>query len=290
MTIDMQKKLAGKRAVITGGSRGIGEAIAKAFVSEGAEVVLIARNKEELAAVQARLAPLGRVGTFVLDVSDQVAVERCAQTLAEEGKPVDILVNAAGMYGPIGAVNEVDPKLWLEALKINLYGTFLMTHYFVPLLAQSSRGSIINFVGGGEGAKAHFSSYVTAKGGIARFTETVAVELKDKHIAVNAVAPGAVNTKFLDDLLEAGPKKAGKETYQAALKQKAEGGVSPQKVAQLAVWLASDASGTLTGKILSAVWDDYEKFPEHMQDISGSDIYTMRRIRPKDRGFGWDTK
>ena len=121
-----------------------------------------------------------------------------------------------------------------------------------------------------------------------RLTETVAAELKELDISVNAIAPGAVNTKILDDLISAGPERAGTATYEAALKQKAEGGVSPEKAAALAVWLASDASRGLTGKVLSAVWDEYEKFPERMHDISGTDVYTMRRVRPKDRGFGWE--
>lgn len=286
--MNKEKKLAGKRAVITGGSRGIGLAIARAYLEGGADVVLLARSSEELSKTQATLAQLGRVGTMVLDVSDQTAVERCAKTLAQDGKPVDILVNAAGIYGPIGRVDQVDPALWLEAVKINLFGTFLMTHYFVPLLAQSSRGTVINFVGGGEGAKPYFSSYISAKGGIARLTETTATELRDMNIVVNAVAPGAVNTKFLDDLLAAGKEKAGTVAYEAALKQKEEGGTPPEKVAALAVWLASDASGALSGKIFSAVWDEFEKFPERLKDIINTDVYTMRRIRPKDRGFDWE--
>jgi NAD(P)-dependent dehydrogenase (short-subunit alcohol dehydrogenase family) len=282
MNTEIQKKLFGKRAVITGGSRGIGEAIARAYLQEGAEVVLVARNSEELSATQAKLASRGRVGILALDVSDQTAVERCARTLAEDGKPVDILVNAAGIYGPIGRVDHVDPALWLQALEVNLFGTFLMTHYLVPLLTKSGRGVIINFVGGGEGAKPHFTSYVSAKGGIARFTETVAAELQALHVAVNAVAPGAVNTKFLDDLLAAGPGKAGKTAYESALKQKAVGGTPPEKTAALAVWLASDASQGLTGKVLSAVWDDYDNFPERMHDIMSTDVYTMRRVRQKE--------
>ncbi len=282
------KKLENKKTVITGGSRGIGKAIAEAFLREGAEVWLAARSASELQETTKVLSRLGQVRCSALDVSDRKAVARFAGEVQKIWGGVQILVNGAGVYGPIGIVSDVDPEEWLAALTVNLYGTFLMTHDFAPLMAPGS--TIINFVGGGEGAYPHFSSYVAAKGGIARFTETVAAELKNKGIAVNAIAPGAVNTKLLDDLLKAGPEKSGKENYEKAMKQKNSGGVSPEKAASLCVWLASDASKGLTGKILSAVWDNFEKIPERMEDIMKSDVYTFRRVRPKDREFKWDEK
>jgi NAD(P)-dependent dehydrogenase (short-subunit alcohol dehydrogenase family) len=121
-----------------------------------------------------------------------------------------------------------------------------------------------------------------------RLNETAAAELKDTGVRMNAIAPGAVNTRFLEDLLKAGPKKAGKENYERALRQKDSGGVSPEKAARLCVWLASDASIGITGKIFSAQWDPYENFPQRIVDLMSTDIYTMRRVRPKDRGFDWD--
>ena len=280
--------LEGKRAVITGGSRGIGKAIAKAFLEHGAEVFLLARNNEELMAVQKECAELGTVHTRVLDVAEERSVEEAACEIEKVWGGVDMLVNAAGIYGPIGKVTDVDPQEWKKALEVNLFGTFLMTRAVVPMMKKQGGGTIVNFVGGGEGAYPHFTSYVSAKGGIARFTETVAAELKDSNIDVNAIAPGAVNTKFLEDILDAGPEKAGKENYERSLKQKESQGVPPEKAAQLVLFLASDAAKGLTGKILSAVWDPYEKFSEHMKDIMDSDVYTFRRVRPKDRGFTWD--
>lgn len=281
----MTKRLYGKRAVIAGGSRGIGKAIARAYLQEGAEVVLVARSKGELSNAKEGLAPLGRIATYALDVSSKEEVERFSRIVGGENHSLDILVNAAAVLGPLGPVDSVDPKEWLSALVINLYGTFLMTSMLVPLLKKSKRSAIINFVGGGEGPRPNFTSYVAAKGGVARFTETVAQELIEFGITVNAIAPGAVNTKLLDDLLAAGAEKVGPE-YEKSLKQKSEGGTPPEKAAALAVWLASDVSAWLTGKILSAVWDEFEEFPEHMEDIMSTDVYTMRRIRPKDRGFG----
>lgn len=282
--------LKNKKAVITGGSRGIGKAIAKAFLENGAEVFLIARSLTELAEVKKEFSPIGKVNVFAGDVSHREDMERAAKEAKKEMGGVDILVNGAGVYGPIGLVTEADPEEWLKAVEINLYGAFLSVRSFAPLMKGRKGGSIINFVGGGEGAYAHFSSYVSAKGGIARFTETIAEEMKQWDIRVNAIAPGAVNTKFMDDIIAAGPDKAGKETYEKTLKQKESGGTSPDEAAKLSVFLASDVAEGLTGKVFSAVWDPYETFPGRKSEIASTDVYTMRRVRPEWRGFDWEDR
>jgi NAD(P)-dependent dehydrogenase (short-subunit alcohol dehydrogenase family) len=275
-----------KKVVVFGGSRGIGKAIAKAFLEDGDGVFLVARDLDELAYTQKELSGLGEVSIVAADVSKRADVERIADEVKKKWGAPDVLINAAGIYGPIGPVTDVDPALWLEAVTVNLFGTFLATRSFAVLMKQKKQGVIINFVGGGEGAYPNFSSYVSAKGGVARFTETVAAELNNDGIAVNAIAPGAVNTKLLDDIIAAGPEKSGKETYEKSLKQKESGGVSPEKAAALCVFLASDKARGLTGKILSAVWDAYATFPEHIHEIMSSDVYTMRRVVPGDRLVG----
>jgi len=282
--------LKNKKAVIFGGSRGIGKAIAKSFLENGAEVFLVARNADELAATKKELSSFGRVHIAVADVSNVADVERVAKEARKSLGGIHVLVNGAGVYGPIGLLTEVDPDEWRKAVDVNLFGTFLTTRSFAPIMKDQKGGCIINFVGGGEGAYPRFSSYVSAKGAIARFTETVAEEFKPWGIRVNAIAPGAVNTKFLDDILAAGPEKAGKETYEKSLKQKKSGGASPEEAAKLCVFLASDAAEGLTGKTFSAVWDPYETFPGRKSEIASTDVYTMRRVRPKWLGFDWEDR
>jgi len=223
-------KLANKKAVIFGGSRGIGKAIAEAYLKEGAEVFLVARNAVELAQAQKELARYGVVNTAAADVSSEEDVKHVAEQVGKLWGSVDVLVNAAGIYGPIGPLTEVDIVEWKKTIDINLFGTFLATRAFSSLM-KAQGGSMINFVGGGEGAYANFSAYASSKGGVGRFTETAAAELAPRKIRVNAIAPGAVNTTFLDELLAAGPEKTGKETYEKSMKQKKSGGVSPEKAA-----------------------------------------------------------
>lgn len=270
--------LENKKAIVTGGSRGIGLAIAEALVREGAKVTLVARNSEELAKAAAQIG----AKQLVLDVSDPHAVKAASLDFAD----ADILVNAAGVITPIGPIETVDAESWLNLLKVNVFGTFLMTQACIPGLTKSSAGTIVNFVGGGEGAFPNFSAYAASKGAVARFTETAAAELKEKGIIVNAIAPGAVNTRMTEDMIAAG-NGAGAQ-YQKALEQEANPSATPEKAVKLVLWLVSHAARSVTGKILSAQWDPYETFPEHASDISGSDVYTMRRVRPKDRGFTWD--
>jgi NAD(P)-dependent dehydrogenase (short-subunit alcohol dehydrogenase family) len=127
---------------------------------------------------------------------------------------------------------------------------------------------------------ANFSSYVTSKGGIWRLTETLGHELAPENIFINALAPGAVNTKLLDELLAAGPEKVGKGVFEKSVQQKENGGESPEKAAKLVHYLMSEKSKGLYGKILSAVWDDFENFTD-LEKLSKSDIYCVRRVVEK---------
>ena len=281
--------LKGKNALVTGGSRGIGKSIAEALAHEGCNLVLISRTKSELADAKAELSVIGpKVEIAALDVSDTSAADEIKKEIERvfpEG--LDILVTAAGIYGPMGLVHEVSAEEWRKAIEINLFGTFAAIQAAVPFMQKRGGGKIITFSGGGEGAYPRFSSYVAGKGGVVRLTETLAKELAEYHIDINAIAPGAVNTKFLDELLAAGPEKVGNETYYISLKQKEGGGVLPDKAAELVLFLASSASDRISGKVISAVHDAYKDFPKHKDDIMKSDVYNFRRIKPKDRGFNW---
>ncbi|TSC82991.1 MAG: short-chain alcohol dehydrogenase [Parcubacteria group bacterium Gr01-1014_19] len=284
----MAELLKNKKAVITGGSRGIGKVVAKLFLENGAEVLLFARNSNELSEAQKELSALGKVEVIAGDVSNVKDVDEVAKKAKSLWGEADILVNAAGIYGPIGPVTEVDPGEWRKVIDVNLIGTFLMIRAIAPLMKTKKIGKIINFSGGGEAAFPNFTGYVASKGGVLRLNETVAAELKDFNIDVNAITPGPVNTKFLDDLLKAGPEKVGKDMYDRSLKQKETGGVPPERGAELCLFLASAASDGISGKMLSAVWDNYPKLPEHLQELMSSDVYTMRRVKPEHRGMKFD--
>ena len=199
-----------------------------------------------------------------------------------------VLVNNAGVYGPMGRLEDVDWTEWEEAVRINLLGTALMCRAALPAMRARGYGKIINLSGGGAtGPLPRFTAYAASKAAVVRLTETLAEELRGDHIDVNAIAPGALNTRLLDQVIDAGPGKVGREFHAGALKQREEGGVPLEKGAALAAFLASANSDGITGRLLSARWDDWERLPERRQDLADSDVFTLRRIVPRDRGLKW---
>lgn len=281
--------LEGKVSLITGGSRGIGKAIALAFAKEGSDLVLTSRTESELKAARLELKNISpaKVEAFRADVSQPKEVEDLVDFTLGKFSTIDVLVNCAGILGPVGLVTDVSSEKWIEAININLYGTFLCIQAVLPTMIKHNKGKIINFSGGGAvSPRPRFSAYSASKAAVVRLTETLAEEVNEYSIDINAIAPGAVNTRLLDQVLEVG-KAAGKDALAKSIKQKQEGGTPPERAAELAVFLASPHSDKLTGRLISAVWDNWREIPHHLQDIISSDIYAMRRIIPKDRGYHW---
>jgi len=234
-------QLESKVCIITGASRGIGKAIAIAFASEGAKLVLASRTGSELEATQKEITDScgGIVETVTTDVSQPRDVDKLVEYTLERLATVDVLVNCAGIYGPIGLATDSDSRKWLQAVEINLFGTFLCIRAVLPAMMKKRRGKIINLSGGGAASPfPRFSAYSASKAAVVRLTETLAEEVREYNIDINAIAPGGVNTRLLDEVLAAG-EAAGKDFLQKSLKQKEEGGTPPEKSAELAVFLAS---------------------------------------------------
>lgn len=278
-----------KISIIAGGSVGIGKAIALAFAKEGSHLVLASRTESELEVTKRELESSSsiKVEVFRADVSKPKAVEDLVDFTLAKFNTIDILVNCAGIYGPIGFVTDLDTEKWIEAININLYGTFLCVRAVLPTMIKNEKGKIVNLSGGGATSPfPRFSAYSASKAAVVRLTETLAEEVKKYNIDINAIAPGAVNTRLLDQVLAAG-EAAGKEVLAKSIKQKQEGGVPPERVAELAIFLASSKSDGLSGRLISLLWDNWKEIPQHLDNIMSSDIYTMRRIIPADRGYEW---
>ena len=288
----MSLSLEGRAAVITGANQGLGLAIAQAYVKAGASVMLCARNQallEEARSIVAALAgPQQTVSSHVADVSKPEEVGQLTEAAFALFPRVHALVNNAGIYGPKGAIEEVDWDTWVQAIEVNLFGSVLMCRAMVPHFKIQGYGKIVQLSGGGATAPLPcLSAYAASKAAVVRFAETLAEEVRNDGIDVNSIAPGALNTRLLDEVLEAGPDKVGQDFYARAIQQKEQGGAPLTKGADLSVFLASAASDGLTGKLISAVWDPWEQLPEHRSDLSQTDVYTLRRIVPEDRGLSW---
>lgn len=285
-------KLSNKRAVVTGASQGLGRAIAEAFLREGATVLICARSAGDLAQTQRALeddAP-GRVYAIACDVALETDVNSLAAEAVERMGGVDIFVANAGIYGPKGAIENTDWAAWVEAININLIGAAYCCRVFLPLLRNSQRGKVLILSGGGATKPLPcLSAYAASKAGIVRFGETLAEEVRSLGIDVNMIAPGALNTRLLDEVLAAGPESIGEAFYNSALKQHASGGTPLELGAALCVHMASSAADGVTGRLISAQWDQWKRLEELKSQLDGTDIYTLRRIVPSDRGKDWDT-
>ena len=288
----MNGVLDGRTALITGATQGLGLEIARAYLDVGAAGVCICgRDGAALQRAAEELKKAARPGQRVLaelaDVSSTADVERLVRSALAALGEITILVSNAGVYGPKGTIEQTDWSEWVRAVEINLFGSVLVSRAVVPHLRQRGYGKIIQLSGGGATAPMPgLSAYAVSKAAVVRFAETLAEELREHHVDVNALAPGALNTRMLDEVISAGPERVGEAYYKRALEQQHSGGVPLQRGAELAVFLGSAASDGITGKLLSAVWDPWAELPEHRADLD-SDLYTLRRIVPADRGLGW---
>lgn len=254
--------------IITGAGRGIGREIARGFAAAGFCLTLVARSQAELEATAAEL-PANCCRIVPADVAQPDACQKVIAAALDQAGHIHVLINAAGILGAVGSFWETSLESWRQAIEVNLLGTYQLMRLAVPHL-RLTRGAIINFAGGGDGPMAQFSAYNASKAALIRFTETTAAELFPLDIRVNIVAPGVVRTQMLDQVLAAHPHPA-----QPSL---ASGGGSPRPAAELCLFLASEVARPLTGKYLSAVWDDWRSWtPEQIAEIAAGDRLTLRR-------------
>ena len=280
-------------AVITGSTRGLGQALASAFWLRGFSLCLVGRDRMALQDVEAALPHRAsqEVVLTLCDLSLPLSVQSLCQQLQIGLPEIAVLINNAAVQGPIGTSWSNDFDAWQAAIQVDLLAPVALCRSVVPGMISRGSGSIINLSGGGATApRANFSSYATAKAGLVRFSETLAQETQPHGLKVNCIAPGAMKTAMLGEVLSTGAIQAGQREFDIATKVFDEGGAAMDRVAQLALFLASKASDGITGKLISAVWDDWEHWPQHLQELNGSDAYTLRRIAGRDRGFTWGDK
>lgn len=282
--------LEGRKAIITGGSKGLGLEIATQFVTAGADVLICGRNVQALESAEKRLANFASSGQKIRAISADVSCPNDADRIVSEAisslGECHILVNNAGVYGPKGPVESVDWDEWIRAVEINVNGSILMCRGVLPHFKKAGYGKIIQLSGGGATSPLpRLSAYAATKAAVVRFAETLAEEVRGLGIDVNAIAPGALNTGMLDEILQAGPDIVGDAFFKKSLEQKQSGGVPLSSGASLAVFLASSASDGVTAKLISAVWDDWSSWSSHVALLDSSDVFTLRRVTEKDRGI-----
>ena len=285
-------KLKDLNALVTGGSQGLGKTIAEHFLREGANVVLCARSEKDLISARDALAakfPARKISARICDVSNESQVSELVAFALRELGSLEALVLNAGVYGPMGPTESVSLDDWRRALDINLFGVLLPCRAVIPHFKKVGRGKIIVLSGGGAtNPLPNISAYAASKAAVVRLMETLAEELREFHVDVNAIAPGALATRLVDEVLLAGPEKVGAAFFEKNKGWKEKGAVPLELGADLAVCLASAESDGITGKLISAQWDPWNDLQKHRDELARSDIYCLRRIVPEDRGKKWN--
>jgi len=266
-----------KSVLIAGAGRGIGKRLAMGFAEAGARVGLLARSQPELDLAKLEIEQAGgkalRIRADIRDVEQMnAAVDRIRVVFGG----LDVLVVAAGVQGPIGPFVATKPKAWNEAIEINLIGVANACRAALPPMIEKRSGKIILLAGGGSAnSRPNFTAYAAAKTAIVRLAECLADEVRDHNVQVNCMAPGATYSHMTDEILNAGEDKAGRKEIEDAERVRVTGGVSPEKQIQLALFLASEGSNHISGKLIH-VNDDWKRFES--QNMK-PELYTLRRVQ-----------
>ena len=265
------------KIAITGSSSGIGQFLAESLAGKGHEVCRLARSPQD-------------GFSFECDVSDWNAVQSCAGKISAKWDSLDALICCAGIQEPIGPAMEIDPLAWRKNLAVNLDGTFFTIRALYPLLKKSStRAKVICFSGGGSTSpRPNFAAYGVAKTGVVRLVEMLASEWAGNPPDINAIAPGAIFTKMTEEVLARGEKLAGQKEFESAAKLQRDNSAKLEKVLGLVETLLSKQSAGISGKLISAPWDPWQNLPALREELMKSDIFTLRRIVPEDRGKKWN--
>ncbi len=268
--------LNGQVAIVTGGGRGIGRAIAQGLASAGAQVAVVARTAEQLDETVALIEEAGgRAASFPADVTDQQAIERTVAQVEEQLGPVDLLINNAGASAPVGPVWENDPDKWWHCIDVNLRGPFLCSRAVLPGMIARRRGRVITVASGlGLQPWAYGSGYAVSKTAVIRLCENLALEAREHGISVFAIHPGEVRTAMWEAAAaDPGDEKWFGGQFRRLVEEKRGG--PPARAADLVVLLASGQADALSGCFIS-VDDDVAEMISRAEEIQQDELYTMR--------------
>ena len=269
--------LKGKSVLITGAGRGIGKRLAMGFAAEGAAVGLLARSQAEIDMAKLEIEQAGGTAMRLqADVLDPAGLAYAVERLHARFGHLDILIAAAAIQGPIGPFLTCKPKAWNETVETNLIGVANSCRVALPPMIEKRSGKIILIAGGGSAdSRPNFTAYAASKSALVRFGETLADEVRDHNVQVNTIAPGSAYSTMTDEILQAGEERAGRREIEDAQKTRITGGMPAERQIALALFLASERSNHISGKLIH-VNDDWKRFE---QDNMKAELYTLRRVQ-----------
>jgi NAD(P)-dependent dehydrogenase (short-subunit alcohol dehydrogenase family) len=267
-----------KVCLVVGATGAIGCAITKRLSDDSARLALTYHCERPTGCAVESTESQSEAKCYRLDITDLAQVEAVVQQVEANFSGIDVLINCAGVIGPIGRLEDTEPNEWNRALEVNLTGPINLARAVLPAFRRRGHGKMIFFSGGGAAyGRPFFTAYSSAKAALVRFVESLAQELEGTDIQVNAVAPGPIMSRMWEEMRAAGP--AGGPKLLAELSQMEEtGGASADRAAALVAFLASARSNGVTGKLISALWDDWESIESRIDKLAGSEAWTLRRV------------
>jgi NAD(P)-dependent dehydrogenase (short-subunit alcohol dehydrogenase family) len=270
--------LRGQVVLVTGGGRGLGRAYAEALAAARAQVVVVARSRDQLDETVASItANGGQALAIPADVTDPHAVMQVVATVEQQLGPIDLLINNAAIVSPLGPLWELDPDEWWRSMDINVRGILLCTRAVLPGMIARRRGRIINVASGaGTGAIAYGSAYVTSKTAVIRLTETVALETKPYGVQLFAIDPGTVRTAMTEYLVESPAGQRWAPWFRTVFEDGQD--VPAAYAVQLIRRVAAGEADQLSGRFIS-VHDDLDRLLQRVEEIGEKELYTLRITR-----------
>jgi NAD(P)-dependent dehydrogenase (short-subunit alcohol dehydrogenase family) len=271
------------KVLIAGASSGIGRFLAERLLEAGHNVWGFARSSGDALAH-------ARFRGFRCDVVEWDHVDQLASKIGAETQRLDAIIVCAALQGPVGPAMTLDPKTWSDTVRVNLDGTFNVLRAFAALLRPEgdARAKILCFSGGGSSKpRANFSAYAASKTGVVRLVETLAEEWRENAIDINSIAPGALPTRMTEEILRNGVESAGEAEIARARETFSAGRENFERLGRLVDFLLSSKSDGISGKLISAQWDPWEQFGKQRERLRKTDLLTLRRITPEDRGEAW---
>jgi NAD(P)-dependent dehydrogenase (short-subunit alcohol dehydrogenase family) len=278
--------------VIAGATGFLGSLLAKHYARSGTHLILIGKDEIKLENLkrEVELDTESKVTIVCLDFESNYISELSAK-IELFAQHINFFISTIGTQHPIAPVLQSKENEWSGNIRTNLVLPVSLAKFFTDIFLKNGHGSVILISGGGAtNARTNFSAYASAKAGLVRFVETFAAEIAEFNVRINAIAPGIMPSKMMYEIVENSSLAVGKDEKAKARRALDDRLWDPAQILSLCDFLVSEKSKGITGKLISAEWDNWSEWPQHVDELRASDLYTLRRITGRDRGQTWGDK